>query len=190
MDCGGRLAIATAVDYTPLLFLKRTSATTTILHMMFCCYCRCTNHDRYHYHFYGYFYGYYDYSSLTTTTTSAKNVDSARQRWSIMSNLAAKRETTVTIINQLCGSISRRRCTDGPVHLCSAPAKEPSLERSEEMAVGEGLIGVPARLSPPSQPPHSLRRSAVWPKPRCPDMVICLDTYTCTYIHIYVYACV
>ena len=106
-----------------------------------------------------------------------------------MSNLAAKRETTVTIINQLCGSISRRRCTDGPVHLCSAPAKEPSLERSEEMAVGEGLIGVPARLSPPSQPPHSLRRSAVWPKPRCPDMVICLDTYTCISIYIYIYAC-
>ena len=58
----------------PPTFLKRTSATTTILHMMFCCYCRCTNHDRYHYHFYGYFYGYYDYSSLTATTTSAKTL--------------------------------------------------------------------------------------------------------------------
>ena len=72
-----------------------------------------------------------------------------------------------------------------PSTLGSAPAKEPSLERSEEMAVGEGLIGVPARLSPPSQPPHSLRCSAVWPKPRCPDMVICLDTYTCISIYIY-----
>ena len=75
----------------PPTFWKGTSATTTILHMMFCCYCRCTNHDRYHYHFYGYFYGYYDYSSLTATTTSAKNFDSARQPWSITSNLAAKR---------------------------------------------------------------------------------------------------
>ena len=52
MDCGGRLAIGTAVDYTPY-FLERTIGNdgdlaheVLLLLPMY----RCTNHDRYHYH--------------------------------------------------------------------------------------------------------------------------------------------